>query len=495
MNPKRRAKPTDSQRYRALVENAPFLVVELDANRRPLYVNPYGLELYGLTLEEVRAGKRPEIHAEDAEKLDRLFGRMLEEGRATSEGAVMPEFRVRDGSGRVRWMRGHASIFRAEGELRIAAYCEDITRERETQRQLHLRDTLAHATSSGICVCDATQPDLPLVFVNKAFERMTGYPAEELLGRNLRFLQGADRGQEGRRILAEAIAAGEEAHVEIRNYRKDGEMFLNELRISPVRNADGSVTHYIGIQSDVTRQRENQESARLNQRLTSIGRLAAGVAHELNNPLGAIMLSGQRALDTVREGGDPAVSEECLMDILADAERCDKIVKSILTFAKEQPAQKWSVSLNRIVRAAVDVTVRQSAGGEPRVELDLSPDLPEMSLNPVGIQQVLVNLIQNALDAAQGDPQLTLRTARRGDRVELVVADAGVGVKGEELENLFEPFYTTRRHDGGTGLGLSIAHGIISDHGGTISIESPPEGGTVVTIELPIEGTPPVKTG
>jgi PAS domain S-box-containing protein len=216
------------------------------------------------------------------------------------------------------------------------------------------------------------------------------------------------------------------------------------------------------------------------ERLASIGTFAAGIAHQINNPVGGILLAAQYAA-TARD--DPAAIDGALEDIVADARRCGQIVRHLLRFAQEDTTDKLPRELGEFVRScATDLSRRiEETGAE--LELSLDPGLPPVSLNETAMGEVLFNLLQNSVEA--GAKHIALHTRAGQASTRLVVEDDGQGIAPEDMSHVFDPFFTTRPGRGGTGLGLSIGHGIVADHGGTIELESEPGHGTIVTIELP----------
>lgn len=227
----------------------------------------------------------------------------------------------------------------------------------------------------------------------------------------------------------------------------------------------------------------SQQQLRQSERLASIGTLAAGIAHEINNPLGLILLR----LDDIRHSqNDAAAVESCLVAVAEDVNRCARIVKGVLRFARRESSEKWRNDLNQIVRAAVELTGDYVRENGVRLELDLAGELPPILGNATELEQVVVNLVQNAVHACAGEGRITLQTLRDTADVLLLVCDDGCGMTPEHRVRAFDPFFTTRFDQGGTGLGLSTCHGIVSDHGGSIDIDSQHGRGTMVTVRLPI---------
>jgi signal transduction histidine kinase len=236
-----------------------------------------------------------------------------------------------------------------------------------------------------------------------------------------------------------------------------------------------------------TRQlKTSQEQLRHSERLASVGTLAAGIAHEINNPVGMILLSAEQLLVSLPPD-DAGNAVPVLHDIVDNAKRCGQIVKGVLRFARHEPAQRSPDNLNVVVNDALSLTRASATKRGAIINATLAADLPQVLLNRVELEQVFVNLICNGLEAALDKaPQITIITETTPDAVRAIVSDNGRGIRSEDRGHIFDPFFTTRQDDGGTGLGLSLTYGIITDHGGTIRVEDVDGGGTAMIVELPI---------
>lgn len=227
---------------------------------------------------------------------------------------------------------------------------------------------------------------------------------------------------------------------------------------------------------------ESQQRLQRSERLASVGTFAAGIAHEINNPLGMMLLSVDLALESLDQ---PDQLAELLRQQKRDVARCSRIVKGVLDFARHQPTEKWPLDLNQVVRHGMDYTREyvQTNG------VSLNADLPDTAVPVMGnateLEQVVVNLIHNAVQACDQRGHVTIEMHETADTVRLMVCDDGCGMAPEQIEHAFDPFYTTRLAKGGTGLGLSTVHGIVTSHGGTVEISSNMGRGSVFTIAFP----------
>ena len=220
------------------------------------------------------------------------------------------------------------------------------------------------------------------------------------------------------------------------------------------------------------------------EKLASIGRLAAGVAHEINNPMTTILTSAMLAQEDM-DPDDPNYEE---LQIIADeTKRCSRIVKSLLDFARHSKPSIAEYSLNDIVRDSITLTTKQAKFNDVTIEEDLKEDLPLAHVDKDQIEQAVINLSQNAIEATEPGGKVFF-TTRRGSKegtIEIVVSDTGKGIPKEDVRKIFEPFFTTK--ESGTGLGMSITLGHIHQHGGIINVDSKPGLGTRFTIRLPIK--------
>jgi len=224
------------------------------------------------------------------------------------------------------------------------------------------------------------------------------------------------------------------------------------------------------------------------QRLASLGKLAAGVAHEINNPLGGILSLTALTLEDVSPD-DP--NRENLTEVLRQAERCRDIVRGLLEFSRQSEAHKELVDLNRVLQDTLSLLASQALFLNVTVVNQLDPQLPPVVADRSQFQQVLMNILMNAVQAMdeKGTITLTTRLSSREGHVEVLISDTGHGIPPDRLDRIFDPFFTTKASGKGTGLGLSIAYGIVTDHRGTISVESEVGKGSTFTVQIPAATT------
>lgn len=242
------------------------------------------------------------------------------------------------------------------------------------------------------------------------------------------------------------------------------------------------------------RTRELLESrARLleSERLAVVGTLAAGVAHQINNPIGAILNCAEYALMCRNDDDARDTYERALMDNLGEARRCAKIVRSMLQFSRDQPTAKWVEDLNRVARRAQRAISAYAKDRRATVSFTTENEGLLARISPIELEQAIVNVLRNAIESRPHEAHVSIRLARRDKWATIEITDDGRGIPPEHHDRLFEPFFSTRTREGGTGLGLSVAHGIVADHEGQIRVESILGTGTRVVMTLPIEQSPP----
>jgi two-component system NtrC family sensor kinase len=247
---------------------------------------------------------------------------------------------------------------------------------------------------------------------------------------------------------------------------------------------DGDVIGAVEISRDITKDINTQKTMMQQEKLASVGRLSAGVAHEINNPLTTILTTAMLIQEDL-DPQDPNYQE--LETITKETLRCRKIVTSLLDFARQSTPTRKPCDINKIVKESVTLTQKQAAFKDVILGYELDENIPRLFLDQGQIQQSLINLIINAIEATDAGGSIFISTdyQKYQDRVDIILSDTGQGMSKDDLGKIFDPFFTTK--DEGTGLGLAITHGIIEQHNGAISAFSKLGRGTVFTIKLPVE--------
>ena len=330
-----------------------------------------------------------------------------------------------------------------------------------------------------------------IVSANRAAAVMHGYSVEELIGMQIQELETSESASESperiRRILS-----GEWIDAEIAHRKKDGSVFPVEISAGMLEFEDQK--YILAFDKDITERKQTEEALQRTEQLVVVGEMAAGLAHEIKNPLAGIKLSIEilsAELDLTSE------DEELFERIVAEINRIETLLRNLLSYAKPPVPQFAPIDVNQIIEAAVKAakySLRARSGEEQSdqsKEIEFVKDLNDIPLiiaDAAQLQQVILNLLLNAVHAVHDHGTIRLATsAKTDDWIEIVVADNGKGIIESALEKIFLPFFTTKPK--GTGLGLSICKRLIEQHNGAISVASNPEGGLTFTILLPIEQT------
>jgi len=332
-----------------------------------------------------------------------------------------------------------------------------------------------------------------ILFSNRRGTELTGYHLEEFRDRPIFSLLTPEGAQQAYARLQAAFAGqGVAPFFEAEVIRKDGSRFWAEVSGTNVVK-DGQVLGRLAVARDITERKRLREQLVQAEKLATLGQLIAGIAHELNNPLAAMVGHAQM----LRLGQqDPKVAARA--DRIVDAaQRATRIVRNFLTVARRHHPERVAVSVNEIVTKTLELLAYQLRVGNVEVESALAPDLPQIAGDPHQLQQVVLNLVNNAIQAMApgGQGRLGVTSSLSPDRstIRLAVTDNGPGIPPEHLPRVLEPFFTTKPQGEGTGLGLAIAQGIVTDHGGIIAVESTLGQGATFTVTLPATAPPATK--
>jgi len=262
----------------------------------------------------------------------------------------------------------------------------------------------------------------------------------------------------------------------------DGQMVPLDVTLSSLKGEDGAVWGTIILCRDMTEVQSLKREVETSRRLASLGRLAAGVAHEIRNPLSSIKGFATYFKERYRDNPDDQKTSEIMIQ---EVDRLNRVISQLLEFARPPAIQKKRASLQSLIQHSLKMIERQASAKGVQVRSNLPSEIREVELDPDGINQVLLNLYLNAVEAMDQGGTLTVSLHReeRSPWVKIVVSDTGRGISKEDLEHVFDPYFTTKQT--GTGLGLAIVHKIIEAHGGEVRAESEIERGTTVTVLLP----------
>ncbi|MEE9397774.1 MAG: ATP-binding protein [Methylococcales bacterium] len=338
-----------------------------------------------------------------------------------------------------------------------------------------------------------TNRDRIIEYVNSSFTRNTGYARSEVIGKSPSIIKSGGTPLSIYKSMLRTINAGKTWRGELKTRNKAGSLCWCQVTISPIKNKQGKTIKFLGIHTDITARHQAEQQAREHQaalahmdRVCTVGEMATGLAHELNQPLTAIYAYAQacqRMLESGRQ--DSEKFAKAIEQTARRAEQAGSIVRHFRNFTQKKEITKRPIELNKLIREAITYLPPASSKITP-IALDLLDEPLRIMADQVQIEQVIINLVRNSLDAIkpQNTGKITLVTRRiNPTTIEVRVEDTGIGITEKEAENIFDAFYTSKQR--GTGMGLVITRTIIEDHGGKLWLEESSKGGSVFAFTLP----------
>lgn len=318
-----------------------------------------------------------------------------------------------------------------------------------------------------------------------------GIPRGSALGRNIFEVLTLQKREVLHPEFEQVFATGEIEIIEQETVKPNGEIKHWLISKIPMWLDDsGKVSHVITVGEDITARVEANRAVARAEKLAAVGRLAAGVVHEINNPLATISACAEALESRIADGSfaeSPALDDlrEYLSLIRNEAFRCKSITTGLLDFSRTRTAQHVLLDLSDVINSSAKLLVHQQRGGKIDLRIETADNLPPVMGDPGQLQQAIITLATNAFDAMQGEGVLTISSRCDGRNLLVEVSDTGVGIPPENIAKIFEPFFTTKEVGQGTGLGLAVCYGILTEHGGSLDVQSAPEAGTTFTITLP----------
>jgi len=373
-------------------------------------------------------------------------------------------------------------VMNTNGKSYVVVVSRDITEQKKMELDFLRFSNVIQHTINPIQITDAGGR---MVYVNPAFETASGYTKEELIGNNPKILRSGKHSKEFWAQVWSKILSGKVWVGQVENLRKDGLPFHTELVISPIVDAEGSVLGFLGAHRDITEQKSLEQQLVRSQKMESIGTLAAGLAHEVGNPLTAISSLVQVIERTLQDD----FAKEKLGLINNQVVRITKIIRNLVDFSRPSANIAKETEVNKVIQDAYNIVQYGKRVKNIEFVLDLAEELPKIHSVPDQLTQVFINLLINAIDSLDGKPgKIVLRSFERDNAVRVEVRDNGKGIPEDDREKIFEPFFTTKEVGRGTGLGLWVSYGIIRTFGGDVSVESAVGKGTKFTITFPLSG-------
>ena len=478
------------ERYRHLFENLNDAAFIADAETgQILETNWQGEVLLGMSRNEIVGIHQSTLHPPGkAEEYKQRFATHIAKGRAANyDGEVIRK------DGTIIPVSIGASPLTIHGRRLILGLFHDITGRRQTEEALRVSQEalwkMFESVTDGITVIDLNGV---VTEVNQRTVEIHGFASkDELLGKSA-FEFVAPRDHE--RIatnMRKAVKQGTIRGVEYTLLKADGSEFPGELSTSVLKDASGNPVGHITVERDITERKRMEEEregleqkAHLASRLASVGEMASGIAHEINNPLTAVIGFAQLLMDADL----PDEVKEDIGIIYEEAQRAAGVAKSLLTFARKHAPVKQLTNINGIIDGVLKLRAYEQRVNNIQVNTQFAPKLPEVMADYSQMEQVFLNIIINAETAmleANNGGTLSIITQKVNATIRASFTDNGPGIDKENLEHVFDPFFTTKEVGKGTGLGLSVCHGIVVEHGGRIYAKSKPGKGATFVVELP----------
>lgn len=381
----------------------------------------------------------------------------------------------------------------------LTVYLRDITRQRREAEELKLLRSAVSQLNDVVIITEASrfaQEMANIVFVNNAFERITGYSRQEVIGKSLKILHGPKTEKNELQKIKAAYSTWQPFRAQLTQYHKSGREIVLELNSVPIGLTAGWYTHWVSVERDITEERHLQKQLQLAQRMEAIGQLTGGIAHDFNNLLTVITGNTEILIDELTD--KPALQPLAKL-ISSAADRGARLTSNLLAFARRQPLSPEAVNINMLIRN-IEALLRSSLGQKYELDLNLNSDIWPVMIDPVQLESSLLNLTINARDAMPEGGKLMISTERftllnhqqtspneleAGEYVKIDVMDNGEGISQDLLDKVFEPFFTTKPAGKGSGLGLSMVFGFIKQSGGHIQVQSEPGRGTRFQLFLP----------
>ncbi|MBT3178679.1 MAG: PAS domain S-box protein [Desulfobacula sp.] len=456
-----------------------------------LEINEGFTKIMGYSREEAIGKSSLDLNIwNDPKDRDRLISLLKKNGTVENLEA---EFLGKEGQ--IKFGLMSARILKIGNEDVILSITRDITerKQMEADRERHL--AAIEQVAEGVVIADS---DGNIEYVNPAFEKITGYLKQELIGKNSRILKSGEHDKLFYQQMWETIITGNTWNGRLTNRKKNGSFYIEEVTISPVLDKLGKIINFVAIKRDVTDEIMVEKVLQQSQRMESIGTLAGGIAHDFNNILFPIMGYTEMLLMDTPEDSPARAS---LKEIYTATLRAKGLVKQILTFSRQESSELMLLKIQPIVKEALKL-IRSTIPTTIEIKQDINPDCGAIKADPTQIHQIVMNLATNAYHAMEetgGELKVSLKEMEfktldlinpdiaPGIYACLRIADTGIGMDKELINKIFDPFFSTKTIGKGTGMGLSVVHGIVTAMGGVIQVYSEPGKGTQFYVYFPIE--------
>jgi PAS domain S-box-containing protein len=473
------------KQYRLLQEHASeaILIIQDGIIR---FSNPRAAKLLGYSKTELFSSQFIDlIHTDDREVAIKRYLSTINSRRTSPTNYT---YRVMTKKGETKWAETTSTEVTWEEKAAVLVFMTDVTERKKAEEALQKSEeryrTILEDMEEGYYEADLFGN---ITFVNDSICRILGYNGEELIGTNYRAYaydkENADRIFKHTNTVYRTGKPGKWFYWDYST--KNGERRHIEASIAPKFNEDDIIVGFRGINNDITERKAMEQQVLLTNKLASIGELASGVAHELNNPLTTVIGYAQLLIES-QDVSDHIKAD--LDKVYQESHRAAKIVQNLLSFARRRKPEKVYFEINNLVQKTLDLRSYELKVNNISVYVNLKTDIPDIKADYHQIQQVILNILINAeqsLAEVRRRGKITVTTSAVKDRIRISISDNGPGIIQSNIDRIFDPFFTTKEAGKGTGLGLSVCHGIVSAHGGKIYVESDEGKGTTFTIELP----------
>jgi len=366
-------------------------------------------------------------------------------------------------------------------------------RERLAQEQIHIRTKAMESTFDGIFIIDALKPDFPIIYANPSFYELTGFSKNEVIGKNYFLLYGVVDNLHGIEEIKQALLQGRPFQGEMLNSKKDGKKFWSLLRISLVRDNNGTVTHYVGNKTDTTLMKQRNLEIEVQREellhVTRVGKLAefvSSLAHEISQPLTAILSYAQAAQRMLKDR-EPQL-QEILQYIINDDQRASEVIRRLRYLLKKSKPTLETLDINVLIKDTITLMMPHIIAKNKVIKFESDSKLPHIQGDRIQLQQVILNLISNSLEAMESSNdarELLIRTSLKdAETIMVEVKDSGCGIPEKNLNKLFGHFFTNKPD--GLGMGLSISRSIVEAHGGHLEAKNNPDRGATFYFTIPV---------
>ncbi len=331
-----------------------------------------------------------------------------------------------------------------------------------------------------------------ILYVNSAFQTLTGYQEKEVLGRNASILKSGEQPPAFYRAMWTTIMSGKHWAGRLVNRRKDGTTYTEEQLICPIKDSSGKITNFLSMRRDLTREIQLEEQLNQSQKMESLGLLAGQISHDFNNLLTVIIGSMELVMEDLKVG---SVGHKLSSEILRSSKESASLIKNLMVFAHRHESRPVVTNLNTLVEELKPL-MAGLLGKSVSLVYALEDALADVKIEPEHFKQAIMNLAVNAKDAMNDTGAIMIKTFNAGPEdvphnlvgeryAALELSDTGPGIPKDVLPRIFEPFFTTKQKGKGTGLGLSSVYGIVTQNNGHVFADNRPEGGAVFTIYFP----------